>query len=66
MSEIPFAEKFHAFCQEDEAQALAALSKDQTLANLIWPRNDKFKEGSTPLHWAAHNGFFRLMKELMK
>ena len=58
--------KFLKTLRKKPAQALKILEYRSEFAVATWEKESKWIKGSTPLHWAAHDGHLKLVKRLIE
>ena len=57
--------KYLKVARKRPSKAIKLLERQPDLAKAIWKGNNKWIPGSTPLHWAAHDGHLKLVKRLV-
>lgn len=59
-------EKFFKIIREDPENAVEILNANRELAKIVWNGNENMIVGSTPLHWASHDGYIKLVEKLVE
>lgn len=58
--------KFLKTLRRKPSKALKILKHREDFVNVVWEGSSKWISGSTPLHWAAHDGHLKLVKKLLE
>lgn len=56
---------FFNMVREKPEQAIEMIKEDSGLVKSVWKEDGKMIRGSTPLHWASHDGHLELVKLLI-
>ena len=59
-------EQFFKLVREAPDKAIDALDSSHKLAKVVWKGDEDLIVGSTPLHWASHDGHLDLVEKLLE
>ena len=58
--------EFYSLIRENPKDAIQMLESHNDLAKIVWKGDEKQIIGSTPLHWASHDGNIDLVRKLVE